>query len=118
MNHNTAQRIKRHRRVRKRINGTSERPRLAVFKSNRHLYAQLIDDIQMRTVAAASSLELRKAGGSATNSIETAEQLGKLVAERAMAKGLTAAVFDRGGFRFHGKVRALAEGARRQGLAL
>jgi large subunit ribosomal protein L18 len=118
MNHNTAQRIKRHRRVRKSISGTSERPRLAVFKSNRHLYAQLIDDIQMRTVAAASSLELRKAQGSAPNSVETAEQLGKLVAERAMAKGLTAAVFDRGGFRFHGKVRALAEGARRQGLAL
>ncbi len=118
MNRTTAQRIKRHRRVRKKITGTPERPRLAVFKSNRHLYAQLIDDIQMRTLVAASTLELRKAQGSTPNSVQTAEQLGKLVAERAMARGLTAAVFDRGGFRFHGKVRALAEGARQQGLAL
>jgi large subunit ribosomal protein L18 len=83
------------------------------------LYAQLIDDIDMRTLASASTPELRKTTKEAqTNSVATAERLGKLVAERAIAKGLSAAVFDRGGFRFHGKVKALAEGARRQGLML
>jgi large subunit ribosomal protein L18 len=118
MNRSTVQRVKRHRRVRKKVSGTPERPRLAVFRSNRHLYAQLIDDIEMRTLASASTLELRKAEAFPANSVATAEQVGKLVAERAMAKGLKTAVFDRGGFRFHGKVRALAEGARQQGLIL
>lgn len=109
------QRLKRHRRVRKKISGSAERPRLAVYRSNKHLYAQLVDDRDGRTIAAASSLdpELRGANG---NSTSTATKVGQLVAERAMSKGIKAVVFDRGGYRFHGKVKALAEGAREKGL--
>ena len=112
------QRIKRHRRVRKKISGSSERPRLAVFRSNRHLYVQLIDDIEGRTLAAASTLELGSDGQSVGNSVESAAKVGKLVAERARARGLEQAVFDRGGFRFHGKVKAVADAARQEGLVL
>lgn len=110
-----AQRVRRHARVRKRISGTPSRPRLAVFRSNRHMQAQLIDDVAGRTLAAASSLEsgLRGAGGPP---IEQAERVGKLLAERATAQGITSVVFDRGGFRFHGRVKALADGARSAGL--
>jgi large subunit ribosomal protein L18 len=109
------QRHRRHARIRKRITGTAERPRLAVFKSNRHLYAQLIDDVAGRTLASASTVDPPFRSGS-DRSLELAAQVGKLVAERAAALNITSAVFDRGGFRFHGKVKALAEGAREKGL--
>lgn len=105
-------RIRRHRRVRKKITGSASRPRLAVFRSNKHLYAQLIDDLEGRTIVAASTTESELSG----NDTDTAAKVGKLVAERAMAKGVTSVVFDRGGYRFHGKVKALADGAREQGL--
>ncbi|MGQ0680192.1 MAG: 50S ribosomal protein L18 [Actinomycetota bacterium] len=108
------QRIKRHRRIRKKVTGTAERPRLAVFRSNKHLYAQLIDDVSGRTLASASSVD--PAARSEANSVESAARIGELVAERAVALGLTSVVFDRGGFRFHGKIKALADGAREKGL--
>lgn len=107
-------RKRRHTRVRKRVKGTASRPRLAVFRSNKYIYAQVIDDVAGLTLAAASSLEgdLR-----AKNlSVETAGEVGKLVAERAKQAGIEAVVFDRGGFPFHGRVKALAEGAREAGL--
>ncbi len=110
-----AARIRRHARVRKKVSGTPVRPRLAVFRSNRHVHAQLIDDVSGRTLAAASSEEAAVRGATSPP-IERAEQVGKLLAERATAKGITAVVFDRGGFRFHGRVKALADGARSAGL--
>lgn len=105
----------RHARVRKKVSGTPARPRIAVFRSNRHVAAQLIDDVAGRTLASASTLEagLRSAEGLP---VERAAQVGKLLAERATAQGITTAVFDRGGFRFHGRVKALADGARSAGL--
>ena len=110
-----AARIRRHARVRKKVSGTSARPRLAVFRSNRHVHAQLIDDVAGRTLAAASTEEasLRSATSAP---VERAGAVGKLLAERATAQGITSAVFDRGGFRFHGRVKALADGARSAGL--
>lgn len=110
------QRVKRHRRIRKKITGTAERPRLAVFRSNKHLYAQLIDDLSGRTLAAASTTDPALRSGRSSNNVEAAAGVGRLVAERALEKGLGTAVFDRGGFLFHGKVKALAEGAREKGL--
>ena len=111
----TQARLRRHRRVRKKIVGSPQRPRLAVFRSNKHLYAQLIDDLGGTTIVSASSIEpdLTSANG---NNAEMAAKVGKVVAERAMAKGVKAVVFDRGGYRFHGKVKALADSAREQGL--
>jgi large subunit ribosomal protein L18 len=111
-------RIRRHRRVRRRVFGTPERPRLAVFRSLRHTYAQVIDDTAGRTLAAAStqSPELRDAierGGNC----DAARAVGKRLAEKAIAHGVRAVVFDRGGYKYHGRVRALAEGAREGGLA-
>ena len=108
------QRINRHRRVRKRVSGSAARPRLAVFRSNRHLYAQLIDDHAGATLAAASSLEPELKGSG--NTTATAKTIGRLLAERAKGKGISSAVFDRGGFLYHGKVKALADGARDGGL--
>lgn len=107
-------RNRRHRRVRKRVTGVTARPRLAVFKSNRYIYAQVIDDIAGKTVAAASSQEqpLRER----TLTTDTAAEVGKLVAQRAKDAGVDSVVFDRGGFQFHGRVKALAEGAREGGL--
>lgn len=107
-------RARRHARVRKNVRGTAERPRLAVYRSNRYIYAQVIDDLAGSTVAAASSQEsdLR----SKNLSVETATEVGKLVAERAKAAGVDAVVFDRGGYKFHGRVKALADGAREGGL--
>ncbi|MBC8120441.1 MAG: 50S ribosomal protein L18 [Gemmatimonadaceae bacterium] len=108
---------RRHRRIRRKVEGTSERPRLAVYRSNMHIYAQLIDDVAQRTLAAASTLETDLRGsefGSAT--CEAATKVGTLIAERAKEKGITAAVFDRGGKLYHGRVRAVAEGAREGGL--
>lgn len=107
-------RIRRHRRVRKRLSGTAERPRLAVFRSNRYIYAQIIDDLAGHTMAAASSLEgeLR----SRTLTMGTAAEVGALVARRAAEAGITRVVFDRGGHPFHGRVKALARAAREAGL--
>jgi large subunit ribosomal protein L18 len=109
-------RIRRHRRVRKKLHGTAERPRLAVHRSNRHLVAQVIDDDAGRTLAAASTAEaeLRAAGSGGT--VAAATRLGAVVAERARAAGIERVVFDRGGFRYHGRIAALAAAARDAGL--
>jgi large subunit ribosomal protein L18 len=107
-------RRRRHVRVRKAVVGTSERPRLSVFRSNRYLYAQVIDDKTGRTLAAASSQEASLR--SKTLSVETATEIGKLVAERAKSAGVGAVVFDRGGFTYHGRIKALADAARASGL--
>ena len=107
-------RINRHRRVRKRVTGSPVRPRLAVFRSNRHVYAQLIDDLAGRTIASASTLDAELKG--AGNTTAAAASVGRLLAQRAKDKGVSSAVFDRGGFLYHGKVKALADGAREEGL--
>jgi large subunit ribosomal protein L18 len=108
-------RVKRHRRVRKRVTGTSGRPRLAVFRSNRHIYAQVIDDTTGRTLAAASTAEPELRSGS-TATVDAAKAVGQLLGERAKAAGISRVVFDRGGFRYHGRVAALCDGARAAGL--
>ena len=107
------QRLRRRRRVRAKVNGTAERPRLSVFRSNRGIFGQLIDDRGGRTVAAVSWIEpeLRKLAP-----MEQAKRVGELLAERAKAAGVESCVFDRGGYRFHGRVKAIAEGAREGGL--
>ena len=106
-------RLSRRRRVRAKVHGTAERPRISVFRSNRGVFAQLIDDEAGRTLAAVNWTEgeLRKLNGS-----EQAQAVGKLLAERAQAAGVQSAVFDRGGYQYHGRVKALAEGARSAGL--
>jgi len=104
-------RLHRHARVRKKVRGEAERPRLAVFRSNRHIYAQLIDDRAARTLAAASDAEVK--AGTPT---ERAKAVGALLATRAKDAGIDTAVFDRGGFQFHGRVAAVAAGAREGGL--
>jgi large subunit ribosomal protein L18 len=108
-------RLRRHNRVRKKIHGTAERPRLAVYRSNKHLVMQVIDDEDGRTLAAASTVEpdLRGAG---TGNVDAATKVGRLVAERAQAAGVSKVVFDRGGFLFHGRVAAAANAAREAGL--
>ena len=113
----TASRTRRHLRVRKQVRGSSERPRLVVTRSARHISAQVVDDTAGRTLAAASTLEadLRALGGDKT---AKARKVGELVAERAKAAGIQAVVFDRGGNKYHGRVAAIAEGAREKGLAL
>ncbi len=108
-------RIRRHRRVRKKVRGVVARPRLAVFRSNKHISAQVIDDISGRTLAAASTYEADVKGG-ATGNKSAAATVGRLVAERAKAAGVTKVVFDRGGFLYHGRVAAVAEAAREAGL--
>jgi large subunit ribosomal protein L18 len=108
-------RQKRHRRVRKKVRGTAARPRLTVFRSSRHVYAQVIDDVSGRTVASASTVEADAKGG-ATATVDAAKAVGKRVGERAKAAGIGAVVFDRGGFRYHGRVAAVADGARESGL--
>jgi len=109
-------RNRRHHRVRKKVSGTPERPRLAVFRSNRHVVAQVIDDLSGRTLAAASSLEGAVKGAGPTGNRVAAAAVGKLVAERAKAAGVSRVAFDRGGFLYHGRVAALADGAREAGL--
>ena len=109
-----AMRLKRHVRVRGKISGTPECPRLNVFRSNANIYAQLIDDVNGVTLASASTLE--KAFEGATGNIEAAKKVGAILAERAKAKGIEEVVFDRGGYIYHGRVAALAEGAREAGL--
>jgi large subunit ribosomal protein L18 len=108
-------RVRRHVRVRKKVSGTAERPRLAVYRSNRHIYAQLIDDEAARTLASASDRELSAAGDGKTGA---AKAVGELLAERAKAAGIERVVFDRGGRLYHGRVAALAEGARQKGLQI
>ena len=103
---------KRHRRVRKKVVGSPERPRLAVYRSNRHIYAQVIDDVAGRTLAAASTLAV----GDREDPKAKAKAVGVQVAEKAKAAGVTQVTFDRGGFRYHGRVQALADGAREGGL--
>ena len=107
-------RLKRHARVRSKISGTAACPRLEVFRSNSNIYAQLIDDVNGVTLAAASSNE--KDFGVSGGNAEGARKVGKLIAERAVSKGITEVVFDRGGYIYHGRVKELAEGAREGGL--
>lgn len=109
-------RARRHRRVRKKVSGTPERPRLAVFRSNRHVVAQVIDDVAGRTLAAASSLEASVRTSGSTSNKTAAGAVGKLVAERALAAGVTKVAFDRGGYLYHGRVAAVAGAAREAGL--
>ena len=108
------QRIKRHKRVRGKISGTAERPRLSVFRSESNIYAQIIDDVAANTLVAASSVEKGFEGNG--GNIEAAKKVGAMIAERALAKGIEEVVFDRGGYVYHGRVQALAEGAREGGL--
>lgn len=106
-----------HTRIRKRVTGTAERPRLAVFRSSKHIYAQVIDDGRGVTLAAASTTESesRKSVGKGSN-VKAAKEIGRLIAERAKQQGIDSVVFDRGGYIYHGRVRALAESAREGGL--
>lgn len=106
---------RRHRRVRKKVHGTASRPRLVVFRSNRHTYAQVIDDAAGRTLAAASTMEADQRGGP-TGTVEAAGTVGRLVGERARAAGVTEVVFDRGGYHYHGRVAGVAAAAREAGL--
>ena len=108
------QRLKRHRRVRAKISGTTECPRLAVYRSNKYIYAQIIDDVKGVTLVAASSNEAGFDGIGSNK--EAAKKVGKMVAERAIQKGIDAVVFDRGGYIYHGRVSELAAGAREGGL--
>jgi large subunit ribosomal protein L18 len=102
-----------HMRVRKKVNGTTERPRLNIFRSNKAIYCQIIDDLNGHTLAAASSLENQDLSGTKT---DIAREIGKIIAEKAKAVGVESVVFDRGGYLYHGRVKALAEGAREGGL--
>nr|CAA79793.1 ribosomal protein L18 [Thermotoga maritima] len=111
------QRLRRHRRVRKKVFGTPERPRLCVFRSNKHIYAQIIDDTIGHTLVSASTLvpELREKLQKTWN-VEAAKEVGLLIGKRALEKGIKKVVFDRGGYKYHGRVKALADGAREAGL--
>lgn len=108
-------RKKRHARVRKNVNGTEARPRLNVYRSNKHLYAQLIDDNNGQTLASASTVD-KEFSLESTNTVQAAEKVGELVAKRASDKGYKSVVFDRGGYLYHGRVKALADAAREAGL--
>jgi len=110
-------RVKKHNRLRNRLAGTAERPRLAVFRSNNHMYAQIIDDTVGKTLVAASSVEKElKAELEKTNNVDAAAYIGTLVAKRAIEKGIKEVVFDRGGFIYQGKIQALADAAREAGV--
>ena len=104
-----------HTRIRKKVSGTSERPRLAVFRSLNHIYAQVIDDVNGKTLAAASTTE-KELKGTTGGNIEAAEKVGKSIAERALAAGVSNVVFDRGGYLYHGRVKALLDATRTAGL--
>ncbi|RED54613.1 50S ribosomal protein L18 [Cohnella lupini] len=108
-------RLKRHLRVRKKITGTNERPRLSVFRSSKHIYAQLIDDVKGITLASASTVDKDLATGNGGN-VESARKVGELIAKRAKDKGYEIVVFDRGGYLYHGRIQALADAAREAGL--
>ena len=109
-------RLRRHRRVRGKISGTAERPRLDVFRSSKHIYAQIIDDVAGVTLCSASTMDKDFEGFG--GNIEAAGKVGRKIAERALERGIKVVVFDRGGFVYHGRVKALAEGAREGGLQL
>jgi large subunit ribosomal protein L18 len=113
--HKVAARKRRHDRVRKKVRGTAERPRLAVFRSNKHIYAQLIDDIAGRTIVSASTVE-PELRSDATATVAAAKAVGTRLGERAKAAGVTTAVFDRGGFTYHGRIAGVADGAREAGI--
>ena len=103
-----------HQRIRRKLSGTPQRPRLAVFRSVAHIYAQVIDDIEGRTIVSASSVD--KGGKTNGGNVAAAKSIGKLVAERARDKGIKSVVFDRGGYKYHGRIKALADAAREAGL--
>jgi large subunit ribosomal protein L18 len=109
-------RIRRHRRVRKKVHGTAARPRRAVYRSNKHISVQVIDDDEGRTIAAASTVEADQRSTGSGGSVAAATRVGELIAERAKAAGVTQVVFDRGGYAYHGRVAAIAEAARNAGL--
>ena len=110
-------RVKKHRRVRNNLAGTAERPRLAVFRSNNHMYAQIIDDTVGNTLVSASTLDKAvKDAVEKTNNVDAAAQVGTVIAKKALDKGITTVVFDRGGFIYQGKIKALADAAREAGL--
>ena len=114
---NKARRVMRHIRVRRKVKGTSERPRLAIYRSLNHIYAQVIDDTKGITLAAASSLENElKSKSDGKRKMEIAYQVGELISERAKEKGINTEVFDRGGYKFHGRLQSLADAARKGGL--
>ena len=110
-------RVNKHRRIRSRLSGTPEQPRLAVFRSNNHMYAQIIDDVAGNTIVSASTVQADvKEGLAKTNNVEAAAKLGEVIAKKALDKGITTVVFDRGGFVYQGKIKALADAAREAGL--
>jgi large subunit ribosomal protein L18 len=104
-----------HTRIRKKVTGTGDRPRLAIFRSLNHIYAQVIDDVSGKTIASASTVE-KDLKGKTGGTVEAAEKVGKAVAERAIAAGISSVVFDRGGYVYHGRIKALADAARKAGL--
>lgn len=108
-------RKKRHARVRAKLSGTTARPRLNVYRSNKNIYAQLIDDLQGVTLASASTLD-KELGLESSSNLEAAQKVGELIAKRAVEKGVTSVVFDRGGYLYHGRIKALADAARENGL--
>jgi large subunit ribosomal protein L18 len=117
LNLKTQARLKRKKRIRKKMAGTENRPRLCVFRSAKHIYAQVIDDSRGHTITAASSMEKTvRENAESTNKVTTANMVGKIIARRAMEKGVARVVFDRNGFLYHGRVKAVSEGAREAGL--
>jgi large subunit ribosomal protein L18 len=115
-NPKTVARKKRVKRIRKALSGTPERPRLRVFKSNKHIYAQIIDDVAGHTLVAMSTQDKSLGEETFKGKISMAEKVGELLAQKGKAQGITTVVFDRGGYRYHGRVKALSEGARKGGL--
>jgi large subunit ribosomal protein L18 len=109
-------RLRRHKKIRKNVSGNSERPRLSVFRSLNHICAQIIDDSRSCTIVSASSLDREFTGEGHRGNVLTARKIGKLIAERALEKGISRVVFDRGGYLYHGRVKALADSAREAGL--
>jgi len=117
MNIRQQARLKRKKRIRKKIYGTAQRPRLSVFRSARHIYAQVVDDTAGHTLAAASTMDKDALSGSKfENKVEAAKFVGKMVGERAIGKGIKEVIFDRNGFLYHGRIKSLSEGAREAGL--
>lgn len=112
-----AMRLKRKKRIRKHLSGTTERPRLSVFRSSKHIYAQVIDDTKGQTIISASTVEKQvRQGENPENKVAAAAEIGKQVAKRAMDKGIVSVVFDRNGYKYHGRVKALSDSARETGL--
>ncbi|OVE82562.1 50S ribosomal protein L18 [bacterium M21] len=111
-----AQRVKRHQRLRRKISGTQQRPRMSVYTSDKHIYVQFIDDVAGQTLTAMSTLDKEAREGNIKGNVEGATSIGRIAAERAKAAGIEVVVFDRGGFNFHGRVKAVADAAREVGL--